>query len=118
IWFLLSVLEVFNPGTNPRSGLSEIRSSGLDSFVLVPAGFMLIRNKKQINVFLIVILVCSLLGSFIGIKQLKIGLSPGEQAWLEANPTHMIWGQLRVFSFRSEERRAGNEGTCRWVSDL
>lgn len=107
IWFLLSVLEVFNPGTNPRSGLSEIRSSGLDSFVLVPAGFMLIRNKKQINVFLIVILVCSLLGSFIGIKQLKIGLSPGEQAWLEANPTHMIWGQLRVFSFYRDAGQFG-----------
>src|SRR5690606_14222070 len=43
--FLVSVLELINPaGADPRGWLHEIRSSGLDSFLLVPAGFLIFRN--------------------------------------------------------------------------
>src|SRR5690606_19265576 len=56
IWFLISVLQIVNPaGASVRGWVSEIRSSGLDSFMLVPAGFMLFRNVKHLNIFLIII---------------------------------------------------------------
>src|SRR5690554_5248586 len=62
IWFLVSVLELINPaGASFRGWLHEIRSSGLDSFILIPAGFMLFRNVKHLNIFLLIIIFLSLL---------------------------------------------------------
>lgn len=107
IWFLISVLQILNPGASARGWLSEIRTSGFDSFLLVPAGFVLFRTSKHLNIFLIVIIVCSLLATLNGIKQLKVGFFPGELAFLEMNPTHMIWGQLRVFSFYRDAGQFG-----------
>lgn len=107
IWFLISVLQIVNPGASARGWLSEIRTSGFDSFMLVPAGFMLFRNNKHLNLFLIIIIACSLFATVNGLKQLKLGFFPGEQAFLTANPTHMIWGQLRVFSFYRDAGQFG-----------
>lgn len=107
LWFVISVLQVINPGASARGWLSEIRTSGLDSFMLVPAGFMLFRNHKHLNVFFILIISCSLFAMMNGVKQLKLGFFPGEQNFLDANPTHMIWGQLRVFSFYRDAGQFG-----------
>jgi len=107
IWFLISVLQVVNPGASARGWLSEIRTSGFDSFMLVPAGFMLFTNQKHLNLFIIIVIACSLFAMLNGVKQLRLGLFPGEQAFLDANPTHMIWGQLRVFSFYGDAGQFG-----------
>lgn len=107
IWFIISVLQIANPGSSARGWLSEIRTSGLDSFMLVPAGFMLFKNNRHLNVFIIIIIACSLFAMLNGVKQLKLGFFPGEQAFLDNNPTHMIWGQLRVFSFYRDAGQFG-----------
>ena len=108
LWFLISVLELFNPAGPSFAGwLSEIRTSGLDSFLLVPIGFLIFRNVKHLDVFLIAIIACSLFATINGMKQLHMGLFPGEQKFLDANPTHMIWGQLRVFSFYRDAGQFG-----------
>src|SRR5690606_2303037 len=65
------------------------------------------KTKKHLNAFLIVIISCSFLATINGVKQLHIGLFPGENAFLQANPTHMIWGQLRVFSFFGDAGQFG-----------
>src|SRR5690606_5032963 len=41
LWFIISVLQVMNPNASARGWLSEIRSSGFDSFLLIPAGFLI-----------------------------------------------------------------------------
>lgn len=107
LWFIISVLQIMNPNASPRGWLSEVRSSGLDSFLLIPAGFLIFRNNKHLNTFLLVILLSSLVATLNGIKQLHFGLFPGEEAFLAANPTHMIWGQLRVFSFYRDAGQFG-----------
>src|SRR5690606_13580732 len=79
LWFLISVLQLLNPaGADTRGWLHEIRTSGLDSFVVIPAGFMLIRNTKHLNTFFAIIISLSLLATLNGIKQVHLGMFPGE----------------------------------------
>ena len=108
LWLLISVLQLFNPaGASFAGWLSEIRSSGLDSFLLVLIGFLVFRDARHLDIFLIIVIACSLFAALNGLKQLQIGLFPGEQKFLDANPTHMIWGQLRVFSFYRDAGQFG-----------
>lgn len=108
LWFTISVLELINPASaNPRGWLYEIRSSGLDSFLLVPAGFLIFREMKHLNVFLTIILTCSFLAWINGFTQIHIGRTAGEEAFILGNPTHMIWGKLRAFSFYRDAGQFG-----------
>ena len=107
LWFIISVLQVMNPNASARGWLSEIRSSGFDSFLLIPAGFLIFRKNRHLNIFLGVVLFFSLIATLNGMKQLHFGLFPGEEAFLSMNPTHMVWGQLRVFSFYRDAGQFG-----------
>ncbi len=108
IWFLISVLQLFNPsGASSRGWLHEIRTSGLDSFVLVPAGFLLFRNSKHLNVFLYTIIIFSVIALLNGIKQVYFGLFPGEQFFLMNSPSHSVWGKIRVFSLYGDAGQFG-----------
>ncbi|WP_316749081.1 O-antigen ligase family protein [Pedobacter gandavensis] len=110
IWLIVSVLEVANPaGASPQGWLQEIRAAALYPFLIVPLGFLLLKKNKDLNTFLYLIIGLSLLASFNGLKQMYIGLSPGEQKFLDdgAANTHLIWGKLRVFSFYSDAGQFG-----------
>lgn len=109
-WFILSVLQLGNPaGASPRGWLQEIRNAALYPLMVVPLGILLLNTPKRINYFLYFILFLSLLASLNGLKQERIGLSPGEQAFLDdvGGVTHLIFGQLRVFSFYSDAGQFG-----------
>lgn len=110
IWLIVSILQLGNPaGASPQGWLQEIRAAALYPFLVVPLGFLLLRKNKDLNTFLYLIIGLSLLASFNGLKQQYIGLSPGEQRFLDeggAN-THLIWGKLRVFSFYSDAGQFG-----------
>lgn len=108
LWFVISVLQMMNP-ENPaiRGWVHEIRSSGLDSFVLIPAGFALFRSMKHLDVFLLLIISVSFLALLNGVKQAHIGLFPGEQYFVSNSSTHSIWGQIRVFSFYGDAGQFG-----------
>lgn len=110
IWLIVSVLEVANPaGASPQGWLQEIRAAAFYPFLIVPLGFLLLKKNKDLNTFLYLIIGLSLLASFNGLKQMYIGLSPGEQKFLDegASNTHLIWGRLRVFSFYSDAGQFG-----------
>lgn len=107
IWFIISIVEVINPGASAFGWLEEIRSAAFYPFLLVPLGFLIIRENKQLDIFLIIIVACSTLASLNGLKQLYIGLSAGERSFVAANPSHLIWGKLRVFSFYSDAGQFG-----------
>ncbi|MES2426931.1 MAG: O-antigen ligase family protein [Bacteroidota bacterium] len=107
LWFVISLLEAVNPGANILGWLSEIRPVALYPFLLIPIGFIIFKSNRQLDVFLIIIVVMSTLGALWGIKQLHIGLSAGERAFVAANPTHLIWGRLRVFSFYNDAGQFG-----------
>lgn len=110
LWFFLCVAEVANPARPSVMGwLQEIRSVAFYPLLIVPLAFLLFNKVKDLNLFLILIIGISTLAALNGIKQLHIGLSPGELRFLKDGGavTHLLWGRLRVFSFYSEAAQFG-----------
>lgn len=108
-WFLVSILQVLNPGSNEMAWLMEIRSAALYPFLIIPLGFLILNKNKHLDTFLVLIIGLSALAALNGIKQLYIGPSRGEQQFLDSGGsiTHILWGRLRVFSFYSDAGQFG-----------
>src|SRR5947209_9201757 len=110
VWFVITVLEIANP---ERPGITgwffEMRSATLYWVLSVPMAILVFNKKSDIDLFLYIIIVLSLIGSFWGMKQLYIGLDAGEQRWMEAGAkkTHLLFGKLRVFSYYSDAGQFG-----------
>jgi O-antigen ligase len=109
IWFIISIVEVINPGASLDGWFQEIRSAALYPFLIIPLGFVIFKNNRQLDVFLIIIIGMSTIAAINGIKQLYIGPSRGEQMFLDQGGaiTHILWGRLRVFSFYSDAGQFG-----------
>jgi len=109
IWFVISVLQIFNPaGASVMGWLSEIRTTALTMVLTVPLACALIRKEKHADIFLYLTIGWAVIAAVNGIKQLYIGLFPGEEAFLMANTkTHLIRGVLRVFSFYTDAAMFG-----------
>ena len=110
VWFFISIVEIINPaGASVQGWLQEIRAAALYPFLFVPLVFLVMKNIKDLNFFLILIIGLSLFATLNGIKQLYIGPSPGEQRFLDggAYMTHILYGKLRVFSFYSDAGQFG-----------
>lgn len=110
VWLAVSVLQLGNPaGASPQGWLQEIRAAAFYPFLIVPLAFLVLKKNKDLNTFLYLIIGLSLLASFNGLKQMYIGLSPGDQRFLDGGGanTHLIWGRLRVFSFYSDAGQFG-----------
>jgi hypothetical protein len=108
LWLLVSLLEGFNPGSSSLGWINEIRSTAIYPFVAVLLGLVIFRTRRDLDIFLILVLVCSTLASLNGIKQLYLGPSDNERKFLVENAsTHLLWGHLRVFSFYSDAGQFG-----------
>ncbi len=109
IWFSITVLQIANPaGASIAGWFQEMRSAALYWFMVVPLAFLIFNQRKDLNLFLFLIIGLSVVGAINGLKQLYIGLTPGEQAFLNENTkTHLLWGKLRVFSFYSDAGQFG-----------
>ncbi|MGI4865598.1 MAG: O-antigen ligase family protein [Janthinobacterium lividum] len=109
IWFVINILEIGNPaGASLQGWYQEMRSTTLYWFLSVPLVMLLFHRKQDLNLFLYLIIGLSVLGALNGLKQLYIGLFPGEKAFLAENAkTHLLWGKLRVFSFYSDAGQFG-----------
>lgn len=109
-WFVISVIEVINPaGASVRGWVQEIRSSALYFILIVPLSFVIMNKQRDLNYFLILIIIISVVGTFYGMRQLFVGLTNGENQFLAngAAQTHLLWGKLRVFSFYSDAGQFG-----------
>jgi len=77
--------------------------------LLVPLALMLFKRLRHLYLFLYIWGVFTILATLKGLVQLYIGLDPGEQFWIDTvgGITHLINGQLRVFSFFSDAGQFG-----------
>lgn len=110
LWFILSVLQVANPAGGSLNGwASELKTVALYPMLIIPLTFMSFKSNKDLNVFLIIIIGCSVLAALNGIKQEHWRLSPGELKFLNTggDVTHLLWGKLRVFSFYTDAGQFG-----------
>lgn len=110
-WFVICIFEVLNPAGASITGWSrEIIPVALYPFLIVTLALLTLKTHEDLNKFLIIIVGLSTLAALYGIKQTYLGLSKGDQKFLDEGGaiTHMLWGHLRVFSFYSEAAQFGS----------
>lgn len=110
VWLVITVLEIINPEHPSLIGwFYEMRSATLYQVLSIPLAFFIFNKKKDIDFFLNLVIVASLLGALYGIKQLFIGTDAAENRWLAAGAykTHILNGKLRIFSFYTEAAQFG-----------
>ncbi|WP_165973231.1 O-antigen ligase [Pedobacter sp. ok626] len=109
-WFFISVIEVINPeGASVIGWLKEIRSAALYPLLITTLSMVIFDEIKDLNNFILLVLIFSTLAALDGFKQQHIGLSKGDIEFLASGGanTHLLWGRLRVFSFYSEAAQFG-----------
>lgn len=110
IWFTYALLELLNPeATSKMAWFFAMRGESLYMLLMVPLVLMLMNKYRDLNNFLYLWAIISILATLKGFIQLKIGLDPWEQQWLDAGGfrTHLLFGKLRVFSFYSDAGQFG-----------
>jgi hypothetical protein len=113
IWFGYILFQLVNPEARSLAAWTTGRGLGLYLFLIVPLTLLFIDDQKKLDIFLIIWAVMSLLATFKGIIQVRMGPDHWEQAWLnEGNyKTHILFGKLRAFSFMSDAGQFGaNQG--------
>lgn len=110
IWFGYSILQLVNPEVISREAwFYSMRGISLYMVLIIPLILMTFKDHKDLNVFLYLWGIMSLLATFKGFLQLAIGVDPWEKAWLDGggDVTHILFGKLRVFSFYSDAGQFG-----------
>lgn len=107
LWFFITAMELANPEAGSFLGwISDARYPFL-WLLCVPLSLLLFNRKKDLDLFLVIILCLSLLAALYGIKQLKFGLTAPEQAFVARSPFHSLFGKLRVFSIYQDAGQFG-----------
>ena len=112
VWLCYTLLEYFNPEhPYPPAWFYHIRSFSLSWFFV--AIIVSVNPITRSDIWLLVKtwLFWSFLAALWGFKQQYISLEPAEQRWLAegAEKQHVLWGQLRSFSFYSDAGQFGSE---------
>ncbi len=118
IWLGYSLLELLNPEAGSRvAWFYAVRGVSLYMFLTVPLVFILFNKLSDLRLFFLIWGIFSILGSLKGIQQLHIGLDPYEQRWMDEGGAsqHLLFGELRVFSFFSD---AGEFGAAQGMAGV
>lgn len=112
VWLSFTILEYFNPEhPYPPAWFYHVRSFSLSWFFLAIVVSVNPITKNNIRLLCWNWLIWSVLAALWGFKQQYIGLEPAEVRWLAegADKQHILWGQLRSFSFYSDAGQFGSE---------
>ena len=112
VWLSYTILEYFNPEAPHRPAwFYNVRSFSLSWFFIAIIVMVNPISRNDIRLFMQTWLVWSFLAALWAFKQQYIRLEPAELAWLAEGGarTHILWGQLRSFSFYSDAGQFGSE---------
>jgi hypothetical protein len=109
IWFGYSLFQLVNPEANSVAAWFSGRGVSFYMLMIVPLTLLFINTDRKLNIFFYLWGVFTILVTLKGIMQLKMGVDPWEQAWLDEGnyKTHILFGKLRVFSFLSDAGQFG-----------
>lgn len=102
LWMGYIFLQVANPNAYSfEAWFYSMRGVALYQFLLIPLCFIVFNTKKDWYRFWNIWVAFSVLGILWAMKQKILGVDSFEQRWLDegASVTHMLWGQLRIFSY-------------------
>ena len=113
IWFLYTVIELLNPEAPYQPAwFFHVRPFSLHWFLVACIVLVAPITRNDVRILVNSWLFWSFLAALWGFKQQYIGLSPAEVVWLNSGnnaKTHMLFGQLRCFSFYSDAAQFGAE---------
>lgn len=112
IWVGFTCLQYFNPETPDRaSWLIRFRTLSFQWLCAAIIVSVIPITRRDIKVLLVSWFVWSLAAAAWGFKQQYIGLTESEMDWLInfGAKTHLLFGQLRSFSFYSDAAQFGVE---------
>ncbi len=110
MWFAYALLEFVNPLALSRTAwFYAMRGMSLYPLLMIPLAFVLFNRLRYLYLFLYIWGIFTILGTLNGLKQYYIGVDSAEQMWLDQGGavTHIIFGELRVFSFFSDAGQFG-----------
>lgn len=111
MWMCYCIAEVFNPeAVSVMAWVYAIRGLALYMLLTVPLTLLYANKVEDLNRFLKIIFFFSILASFWGLKQFLFGPDSAETAWLNEGKnrsTHVLFGELRIFSFFSDAGQFG-----------
>jgi O-antigen ligase len=109
IWVVYCVFELFNPEVvSYTAWLYAVRSPAFYMLFAILIGLLYVKDLKEAERLLHVWLAFSVLAALYSFKQYFIGLDDAEKRWLAQNAsTHLLFGNLRVFSFYSDAAQFG-----------
>ncbi|QHV96573.1 O-antigen ligase family protein [Spirosoma endbachense] len=111
-WLLYTILELLNPEAPYKPAwFFHARAFSLNWFYMATIMLVVPITKEDIRLLIKIWLIWSFLAALWAFKQQYIGLEAAEIRWLaEGNDrTHVLWGQLRSFSFYSDASQFGAE---------
>lgn len=110
IWMGYTVMELGNPEMKSAAAwFYAMRGVAFYQLLFIPVALVLIGRLRDLDLFLKIWMIVSVIAVIKGFQQLIIGPDPWEQAWLDAggSVTHILFGRLRVFSFYSDAGQFG-----------
>lgn len=106
VWFVMTILQFFNPETVSREAwFYAMRAYALYSVLAVPMVYIIFNRPKDFDLFINLCVWFTLLAVLKGLMQKYMGVDQWERQWLNIPGnlrTHILFGQLRVFSFFSD----------------
>ncbi|MDD3322564.1 MAG: O-antigen ligase family protein [Paludibacter sp.] len=112
IWFVMTFLQLFNPEAVSREAwFYAMRGQGLYIFLTIPLVYLIFNKPKDFETLITLCAWFTLFAIAKGLMQKYMGVDRWEQQWLNVpgnRTTHILNGQLRVFSIFSD---AGTYGS-------
>jgi len=110
IWFLYTLFELVNPEARSKEAwFYAVRGVSLYQIQLVPLILILMNTKADMDQFIKIWFIWSLVAAIYGFKMNILGPNVGERKWLDEGGkiTHEIHGRLRIFSFYCDAGQFG-----------
>lgn len=105
-WFLMTFFQLFNPEAVSREAwFYAMRSYALYTLLTVPLVYLIFNKPKDLDLFITLIAWFTIAAIVKALMQKYVGLDFAEKRWLNMpgnRSTHLLFGQLRVFSFFSD----------------
>lgn len=112
IWMLYCTAEFFNPeAVSAMAWVFAIRGLALYMLLTIPLTLLFANKAEDLDRFLKILMGFSILAVLWGLKQFYLGPDFSETAWLNIGKnrsTHILFGELRIFSFFSDAGQFGS----------
>jgi hypothetical protein len=112
IWYAMTFLQLFNPEAVSREAwFYAMRGQGLYIFLTVPLTYLIFNKPKDLDILIKLTAWFTIVAIIKALSQKYIGVDQWESRWLNVpgnRSTHILFGQLRVFSIFSDAGTFGS----------